>query len=88
MVEAAKKIEWKYLGIADHSQAAVYAGGLSPEKVHTQMKQIDRMNEKDPSFRIFKGTECEIFVDGSIDFSEKLLSEFDYVVASILQHTY
>ncbi len=83
MVEAAKKFKWKYLGIADHSQSAVYAGGLSPEKVHAQMKQIDRMNEKDPSFRIFKGTECEIFIDGSIDFSEKLLSEFDYVVASI-----
>jgi DNA polymerase (family X) len=83
MVEAAKNLEWKYLGIADHSQAAAYAGGLSPEKVHTQMKQIDRMNEKDSNFRIFKGTECDILSDGSLDYSDKLLSEFDYVVASI-----
>jgi DNA polymerase (family 10) len=83
MVEAAKKLEWKYLGIADHSQAAAYAGGLSPEKVHAQMKQIDRMNENDSNFRVFKGTECDILSDGSLDYSDKLLSEFDYVVASI-----
>ena len=83
MVEAAKKLKWEYLGIADHSQAAAYAGGLSPEKVHAQMKQIDRMNEKDSTFRVFKGTECDILSDGSLDYSDKLLSEFDYVVASI-----
>jgi len=83
MVEAAKKLKWEYLGIADHSQAAAYAGGLSPEKVHMQMKQIDRMNEMDSSFHIFKGTECDILTDGSLDFSDKLLSEFDYVVVSI-----
>jgi DNA polymerase (family X) len=83
LVEAAKKLGWKYLGIADHSQTAAYAGGLSPEKVHAQMKQIDRMNEKDTSFRVFKGTECDILSDGSLDYSDKLLSEFDYVVASI-----
>lgn len=83
MVEAAKKLKWEYLGIADHSQAAAYAGGLSPEKIHAQMKQIDRMNEKDSDFRVFKGTECDILSDGSMDYSDKLLSEFDYVVASI-----
>jgi len=83
MVDAAKKLDWQYLGIADHSQAAAYAGGLSPERVRAQMKQIDQMNEKDPDFRIFKGTECDIFVDGSIDYPDDLLSKFDYVVASI-----
>ena len=83
MVEAAKKLKWEYLGIADHSQVAAYAGGLSPEKVHAQIKQIDRMNEKCPNFRIFKGTECDILSDGALDYSDKLLSEFDYVVASI-----
>jgi DNA polymerase (family 10) len=83
MVEAAKKLEWEYLGIADHSQAAAYAGGLSPEKVHKQIKEINRMNEKYPNFRVFKGTECDILSDGSMDYNDKLLSEFDYVVASI-----
>ncbi len=83
IVEAAKKLEWEYLGIADHSQAAPYAGGLSPEKVHAQIKHIDRMNQKNANFRVFKGTECDILSDGSLDYTDKLLSEFDYVVVSI-----
>jgi DNA polymerase (family 10) len=41
------------------------------------------MNEKYPNFCVFKGTECDILSDGSMDYSDKLLSEFDYVVASI-----
>jgi DNA polymerase (family 10) len=83
MVDAANKLGWKYLGIADHSQAASYAGGMSPEKVRAQMKQIDKLNEKNSGFRVFKGVECDILADGSMDYNDKLLSEFDYVVASI-----
>jgi DNA polymerase (family X) len=30
MAEGARARGWRYLGIADHSQAAGYAGGLSP----------------------------------------------------------
>jgi DNA polymerase (family X) len=83
MAEGAKKLGWEYLGIADHSQAATYAGGLTPENVHAQMKQIDQMNEKDTTLRIFSGTECDILSDGTMDYSDRLLSQFDYVVASI-----
>lgn len=83
MVEAAKKRGWHYLGIADHSQAAAYAGGLSPERVRAQMLKIDALNKKLSGFTIFKGIECDILPDGSLDYTDKLLSEFDYVVASI-----
>jgi DNA polymerase (family 10) len=83
MIGAAKKLGWKYIGIADHSQAASYAGGMSPEKVRAQMKQIDHVNANDPSFRVFKGIECDIMANGSLDYNDKLLSEFDFVVASI-----
>lgn len=82
-IDEAKKLGWSYLGISDHSRAAAYAGGLPVEKIRKQMKKIDNLNEKYSKFRIFKGTECEIFTDGSLDYNDKLLSEFDYVVASI-----
>jgi DNA polymerase (family 10) len=83
MVSEAKKIGWSYIGISDHSKAAAYAGGLSIERIRAQMKEIDKLNKKDSNFRVFKGSECEIFTDGSLDYNDKLLSEFDYVVASI-----
>ncbi|HEY6951767.1 MAG TPA: DNA polymerase/3'-5' exonuclease PolX, partial [Bacteroidota bacterium] len=83
MVAAARKLGWQYLGIADHSKVAVYANGLTPERVKAQQKEIDKLNESMKGFRVFKGTEVDILADGSLDFPDKILSSFDYVVASI-----
>jgi DNA polymerase (family 10) len=83
MVEAALKLGWQYLGIADHSKVAVYANGLTPGRVKAQHKEIDKLNASMKKFRIFKGTEVDILSDGTLDFTDKVLSSFDYVVASI-----
>jgi DNA polymerase (family 10) len=83
MTAAAQNLGWQYVGFADHSQIASYAGGMSPAKAREQMKRIDRFNEQNKNFRVFKGVECDILSDGSMDYDNTLLSEFDYVVASI-----
>lgn len=83
MAEAARAHGWEYLGIADHSKVAAYAGGLSEEKVKQQHKEIDKLNGKLKSFRIFKGTEVDILPDGNLDWSDKVLASFDYAVASV-----
>jgi len=84
MVEAARGAGLQYLGIADHSRAAAYAGGLSVDRVHAQWAAIDALNQKlGDQFRIFKGTECDILADGSLDYPDEVLAGFDYVVASI-----
>ena len=83
MIAAAQNLGWQYIGFADHSQAAAYAGGMTPAKAREQMKCIDRINGQNKNFHIFKGVECDILPDGSMDYDDKLLSEFDYVVASI-----
>jgi DNA polymerase (family 10) len=83
MTAAAQNLGWQYIGFADHSQVAAYAGGMSPVKVRAQMKRIDRMNEQNKNFHVFKGVECDILSNGSMDYNDTLLSEFDYVVASI-----
>jgi len=83
MVEAAKAMGWEYLGIADHSKAAAYANGLSAERVKQQNREIDKLNDRQGSFYIFKGTESDILTDGTLDWSESMLGSFDYVVASI-----
>jgi DNA polymerase (family 10) len=84
MAQAARERGLQYLGIADHSRSAGYAGGLSIERVRAQWAEIDALNESFGSgFRVFKGTECDILPDGSLDFPDELLDGFDYVVASI-----
>ena len=84
MAAAAQARGMHYLGIADHSRSARYAGGLSIERVHEQWAEIDALNKTfGGKFHLFKGTECDILADGSLDYPDELLDGFDYVVASI-----
>lgn len=90
MAESARALGMTYLGIADHSQSAFYAQGLSEERIREQHEQIGRLNEhyaaQDVSFRVFKGIESDIREDGTLDYSDEVLSRFDFVVASVHSH--
>ena len=83
MAAAAKDRGWSYLGIADHSQSASYAGGLHPERVHEQWEEIEAWNAAGQGPRLFKGSEVDILADGTLDFDDDLLQGFDFVVASV-----
>jgi DNA polymerase (family 10) len=83
MALAAKEKGWQYIGIADHSKSAAYANGLTADRVKKQVKEIDRLNQNWANFRIIKGIEVDILSDGTLDFPDTVLSQFDYVVASI-----
>jgi DNA polymerase (family 10) len=87
MAEAARGAGMQYLGIADHSRSLRMAGGLTVERVHAQWAKIDGLNKKfGKGFRLFKGTECDILADGSLDFPDEVFEGFDYVVASVHSH--
>ena len=83
MVQACIEKKYEYLVISDHSQAASYAGGLQPEKIKLQHAEIDVLNAKYPNFKIFKSIECDIMVDGTLDYNDEILSSFDMVVSSV-----
>lgn len=83
MADAAIKLGWEYLGIADHSKGAAYANGLNESRVKKQVKEIDLLNQKWSNFRIFKGAEVDILPDGRLDFSDSVLALLDYVVISV-----
>ncbi len=83
MAEALKKSRFEYLVISDHSKAAFYANGLSEERILEQHQYIDELNKKLSPFKIFKSIECDILNDGSLDYSNSILSTFDLVIASI-----
>jgi DNA polymerase (family 10) len=86
MADAAKKLGYEYLGIGDHSQSLTFAGGLTPLRVKEQEGEIDALNKKLKGIHVFKGTECDILADGSLDFPDSVLESFDYVVASVHTH--
>ncbi len=73
----------EYLGICDHSRTAVYANGLSIERLEQQWNEIATLNEKLAPFKIFRGIESDILADGSLDYPDEVLAKFDFVVASV-----
>ncbi|RCK75175.1 MAG: DNA polymerase X family [Ignavibacteriae bacterium] len=83
MAEAAQNLKWEYIGIAEHSKSAGYAGGLDDDSVKQQIAEIDELNKNFKNFRIFKGIEVDIFPDGRLDFSDKILSMFDFVICAV-----
>jgi DNA polymerase (family 10) len=87
MAKAAMDLGLEYLGIADHSKSERQANGLDEKRVRQQAEEIKKLNAKftKDGFRIFFGTECDILSDGTLDFDDKTLALFDYVVAAVHQ---
>ncbi|MEX2591678.1 MAG: helix-hairpin-helix domain-containing protein [Anditalea sp.] len=83
MATYCKSLGYEYLGIADHSKSAFYAGGLEIEKVMEQQEEIKTLNQELAPFRIFSGIESDILIDGSLDYTEDILASFDFIVSSI-----
>ena len=84
MANATRKRGFQYFGVADHSKSAHYAGGLSLEQIEEQHREADRLNRKfGKEFRILKGIESDILANGSLDYPDDILDQFDFVVASI-----
>jgi DNA polymerase (family X) len=88
MGEGALDLGWRYLGIADHSRSAGYAGGLSADAMRRQHSEIDAWNRRrGGDLHIFKGVEADILQDGGLDFAAQgerdVLDRMDYVVASV-----
>lgn len=73
-----------YLAITDHSRAAAYAGGLDAGRLAEQHERIDALNAgRDDGFRILKGIEVDILVDGALDLDEATLERCELVIASV-----
>jgi DNA polymerase (family 10) len=82
MVAAAQALGMKYITITDHSPTAFYAGGVKIDRLQRQWEEIDEVQEK-TKVKILKGTESDIVADGSLDYPDWILEQFDVIVASI-----
>ncbi|UCD19682.1 MAG: DNA polymerase/3'-5' exonuclease PolX [candidate division WOR-3 bacterium] len=85
LVGAAERLRYGYILITDHSKSAAYAHGLEFDRLKKQWREIDRINAKQKKVRVLKGTEVDILPSGKLDYPDKILKEFDLVVASIHQ---
>ena len=83
MARTAMALGHDYMVITDHSPRLTIAHGLSPERLAQQRVEIEALNEQLAPFRILRGMEVDILVDGALDLPEADLAELDIVVASV-----
>jgi DNA polymerase (family 10) len=79
MVEAAAARGYAYYAITDHSHY------LRDGRLHAQLEQIDRVQERFPKLRIIRGIEANIRASGEVDVADEDLALLDWVVASVHQ---
>jgi DNA polymerase (family 10) len=83
MVEAARRLGYRYIGISDHSQSAFYANGLKEDRIREQHAAIDALRKRVTDIAVFKGIESDILPDGSLDYPDEVLARFDFVIGSV-----
>ncbi|MFK2824575.1 DNA polymerase/3'-5' exonuclease PolX [Bacillus sp. B190/17] len=83
MVEACRAKGYEYMVITDHSRFLKVANGLSVERLLQQNKEIRRLNEQYEDIEILSGIEMDILPDGTLDYDDDVLSQLDFVIASI-----
>lgn len=82
MALAAEALGMKYITITDHSPTAFYAGGVTIDRLKRQWDEIAAVQEK-VKLKILRGTESDIVADGHLDYPDKILEQFDVIVASV-----
>ncbi len=86
MAEAARKLGHEYIAITDHSKSVTIANGLDEKRMAAHIKKLHAANAKGLGIRVLAGSEVDILKDGSLDYSDEILSQLDVVVCSI--HSY
>jgi len=73
---------YAYAAVTDHSHGLKIAGGMSMQEAAEQRHAIDHLNARSHSFRLLKGIEANIGVDGQLDLSPDEARVFELVLAA------
>jgi DNA polymerase (family 10) len=82
MINEAVKLNFQYIAVCDHSKSAAYANGLKEDRILSQKEQLGKIQEQ-YKIKLFQGIESDILADGSLDYPQEFIPNFDFVVASV-----
>jgi DNA polymerase (family 10) len=83
MGAAARERGYEYLAICDHTPNVRVVPGVDADDLRRQGEEIAAANAELAPFRLLRGVECDILPDGSLDLSDDVLGELDWVMASV-----
>jgi DNA polymerase (family X) len=84
MAEEARRRGYAYLAITDHSASHGFGNHVTDKQLAKRIEEIRAWNESAPrGFRLLAGSEVNIGTGGSLDYPDELLTELDWVMASV-----
>ena len=81
MALAGRDRGYEYLAITDHSATMGFGSDVSPQRLREQVARIRSIGLD--GIRLLAGSEVNILPDGSLDYDDELLSDLDWVIASV-----
>jgi DNA polymerase (family 10) len=82
LAQEAKRLGYEYLGLTDHSPSLRIAHGLSTEDLLDSVEEARQVSEEE-GIVVLRGSEVDILEDGSLDYPREVLSQLDFVIASV-----
>ncbi|MGI9556337.1 MAG: DNA polymerase/3'-5' exonuclease PolX [Solirubrobacterales bacterium] len=83
MVSAAKARGYAYVAITDHSASHGFGNDVTPDALRRRIDEVKALDRKLRGFKVVAGSEVNILPNGSLDYSDDLLAELDWVIASV-----
>jgi DNA polymerase (family 10) len=78
-----KNFRYDYIAVTDHTKASRVAGGMDERGFLKQIQVIKAINHKLDKDFLKTGAEVDILANGSLDLSDEVLAQLDWVTASI-----
>ncbi|HZA60209.1 MAG TPA: DNA polymerase/3'-5' exonuclease PolX [Actinomycetota bacterium] len=85
MLEAAAARRYAYYAVTDHAEL-LYMQQMTREKTLAQRKRLRQLQKRYPKMTLLHGSELNIQPDGSVDWDDDFLADFDVLVASVHSH--
>ncbi|MGI8802490.1 MAG: DNA polymerase/3'-5' exonuclease PolX [Solirubrobacteraceae bacterium] len=83
MARAAVARGYEYLAITDHSASHGFGNHVAPDDLRRQIERVREVDDRMPEIRLLAGSEVNILPDGSPDYDDDLLTQLDWVIASV-----
>src|SRR3954463_8168055 len=83
MAEAARERGYEYTAITDHSATHGFGNDVQPDELRRQIERVHEADAAIEGIRILAGTEVNVLPDGTLDYEDDLLTQLDWIVASL-----
>jgi len=83
MAHGARDRGYAYLAVTDHSATHGFGNDVTAKQLEQRIEEVRALDAELPRFHLLAGSEVNIGTDGSLDYPDELLSELDWVIASV-----